>query len=698
MQKAFLFLIFLIFPFFIFSSCEKAPEKSLSAPSLPFCDFAPERDAFPYLYTQFKTLYEPNKSFFGFVFDASPTEKSVSIYKSIGLSGIITLPNGINDFKGNKDGFSFFVTLENLENTAFYAESELNSGIFFNFSLPRETADFLAAKYPHKTFFYLEEDEIFAVKGESFFSFYRANSEKTENCEKVLECYAETLSENSNGIIFYDNLRILSNENAVSDAVSSVFAPALRKNMTDLTVGIPSSRNFETKYSVVYLTGGSNPNFPLTAGGNKVLRTANGLFTAKIELNYGENTVVLQNGENELTFKITRLGAKTTEKNKASEKPSEIGKTAVINGTGYPLLFEKIPVTSNENSKYAPDGLKDVIVDKIVTQNKINDTEIEVFLLASGYYVQTEYVTVTETEELPPPSLSLQDSFIEDTFFVLKFSAEGNPFFTVSQKENGAEIVLKNTELKDGFAISENPLFEGFEIKKESVNTSITLKCFEKTDFSGWYAYFENDSVIIKFRIPKKANSGDKPLSNIKIMLDAGHSVNVGGSQGPDCPFDFKERDLNYLVALKTKHYLESLGAEVVISRNEKTTETLYASVVKTWYQRENADIGISIHFNAVSEAANPLGRSGILTIFANEHSRRLSDTVSENVSKYSHWPLKASSKSDYIICHTPFLPSIIIECGYMTNICEYDKFLKEENIDVVARSLARSVFDYFSA
>ena len=202
MRKAFLFLIFLIFPFFIFSSCEKEPEKSPSSPSLPFCDFAPERDAFPYLYTQFKTLYEPNKSFFGFVFDASPTEKSVSIYKSIGISGIITLPDGINDFKGNKDGFSFFVTLESLENTAFYAESELNSGIFFNFSLPRETADFLAAKYPHKTFFYLEEDEIFAVKGESFFSFYRATSEKTENCEKVLECYADALVENSNGIIF----------------------------------------------------------------------------------------------------------------------------------------------------------------------------------------------------------------------------------------------------------------------------------------------------------------------------------------------------------------------------------------------------------------------------------------------------------------------------------------------------------------
>ena len=116
----------------------------------------------------------------------------------------------------------------------------------------------------------------------------------------------------------------------------------------------------------------------------------------------------------------------------------------------------------------------------------------------------------------------------------------------------------------------------------------------------------ENGSVIIKFRIPKKANSGDKPLSNIKIMLDAGHSLNVGGSQGPDCPFDFKERDLNYLVAVKTKHYLESLGAEVVISRNKKTTETLYASVVKTWYQRENADIGISIHFLRKAQGTCP--------------------------------------------------------------------------------------------
>jgi hypothetical protein len=33
-----------------------------------------------------------------------------------------------------------------------------------------------------------------------------------------------------------------------------------------------------------------------------------------------------------------------------------------------------------------------------------------------------------------------------------------------------------------------------------------------------------------------------------------------------------------------------------------------------------------------------------------------------------------------------------------MTNICEYNWFLSEENVDIFARSVARSVFDYFSA
>ena len=73
-------------------------------------------------------------------------------------------------------------------------------------------------------------------------------------------------------------------------------------------------------------------------------------------------------------------------------------------------------------------------------------------------------------------------------------------------------------------------------------------------------------------------------------------------------------------------------------------------------------------------------------------------ETVAAGVSRYARRPYKNAAFGDYIVCHVSSMPSIIIECGYLTNICEYDWFLKPENRDAFAASLARAIYDYFAA
>ena len=102
------------------------------------------------------------------------------------------------------------------------------------------------------------------------------------------------------------------------------------------------------------------------------------------------------------------------------------------------------------------------------------------------------------------------------------------------------------------------------------------------------------------------------------------------------------------------------------------------------------------MHFNALSATANSLSRSGVLTIYSNAHSKQLSDILAQKTAAYAKRSFKGSGKSDYIICHVPYLPSVIIECGYLTNIFEYDWFLKPENVDCFAKAMATAIYDYF--
>ena len=88
--------------------------------------------------------------------------------------------------------------------------------------------------------------------------------------------------------------------------------------------------------------------------------------------------------------------------------------------------------------------------------------------------------------------------------------------------------------------------------------------------------------------------------------------------------------------------------------------------------------------------------RRGVLTIYANAHSKRLASTLAEGTTRYARRPLKNASFGDYIICHVSSMPSVIIECGYLTNICEYNYFLAPENQKCFADALARSIYDYF--
>ncbi|MBR2327799.1 MAG: N-acetylmuramoyl-L-alanine amidase [Clostridia bacterium] len=657
----------------------------------------------PYIPTEFESssLYLEGKSLCAAVFESEISEERLRYYNSIGIDFVI-VPNEETASMAAKYAKNYTVSIileqNSGENAAAALKNEDIGGVFFRTSVDAATAAFLS-KQSGKAVFCTENGEsVLCTEGE-ITPFLSVDTDGLEKTESLLALYESAKNSEKGGVIFSQSNRIFQNENAFGDAVASLFNPSRRYDMTALTVGIPSSRSFSVNYSNVWLMGGSDPNYPLYLNGKEVARTANGLFSVKAELAFGENVLTLTNGERELVFKV-KCGAKSAslDNKKSDGTAPEIGKVAVIDGTLCPLLFASVPIKSNESSVYAPNGITDVITEKLSVKNHLNGKTLEVYRLECGYYVETKYATVTEEEKPRERALLSADLSLDENWLTLTVKTEGAPFFSVKDGEK-AEITFLGDLITDGLKLAplpKNVIFSSASVNIEEGKVVFELSLNEGASLLGWDASYDGDTAIIKFRLPKRLKEGSKPLSDITVMLDAGHSSYYGGTQGPDYPNDLKERVLTYNTASLCRKYLEELGATVILSRDDKTDKILYASEVKTWYHQNGADIGVSVHFNALSATANSLSRSGVLTIYSNAHSKQLSDILAQNTAAYAKRNFKGSGKSDYIICHVPYLPSVIIECGYLTNIFEYDWFLKPENVDCFAKAMATAIYDYF--
>lgn len=188
------------------------------------------------------------------------------------------------------------------------------------------------------------------------------------------------------------------------------------------------------------------------------------------------------------------------------------------------------------------------------------------------------------------------------------------------------------------------------------------------------------------------------------ILIDPGHGGLDGGAESQRGTI---EKDINLSISLKLRDKLNKLGYIVIMTRdvdkglyseggslNKKKIEDLNN---RCKIKREsNCDLFISIHQNFFSESYY----SGAQVWYAkNEESEKLAHTIQENLRKDLDKKNKRVEKvgSSYKIlrCYLD-TPSVIVECGFLTNPKEERKLVDEEYQDKISESLVKSINEYF--
>ncbi len=213
--------------------------------------------------------------------------------------------------------------------------------------------------------------------------------------------------------------------------------------------------------------------------------------------------------------------------------------------------------------------------------------------------------------------------------------------------------------------------------------------------------------TIITFVFCSAALKNGSALSltepKIKVVLDAGHGGVDGGVSGVKT--GVKESELNLIIVKKIQKYLVDSGFDVVLTRS--TDAGLYGIATKNLKKKDmlkrkeiiekaEPSLVVSIHLNKYALSS----RRGAQVFYKEgcERGKILAQSVQQALNELPESTRDFSAlKGDYYILNCTNYPSIIAECGFLSNPEEEALLITSEYQDAVSYTIFKGIVTYLS-
>lgn len=214
-------------------------------------------------------------------------------------------------------------------------------------------------------------------------------------------------------------------------------------------------------------------------------------------------------------------------------------------------------------------------------------------------------------------------------------------------------------------------------------------------------------SVFSCREAPLQADASDYVTAAQCILIDPGHGGFDGGAVAPDGTI---EKDINLHISLKLAEMLKFAGYEVIMTRETDTgTDKTDSSVIS---DRKKSDlkerlnlinehknaIFVSIHLNKFTTSS----ANGAQVFYSPNHedSALLGQSIQSSIVQLMQADntrtIKKGNKSTYLLYHAE-IPSVIVECGFLSNPKELDLLKNETYQSQMAFAVFCGIQEYFN-
>lgn len=215
--------------------------------------------------------------------------------------------------------------------------------------------------------------------------------------------------------------------------------------------------------------------------------------------------------------------------------------------------------------------------------------------------------------------------------------------------------------------------------------------------------------LILNLKI-QQADASTKKYYSInekkKILIDPGHGGIDGGAESKSGTV---EKDINLSIALKLKKILTKNGFDVVMTREEDNgLYTEKGTIRKKKYEdlenrckikkESECEMFVSIHLNMFPQSKY----YGAQVWYSNsEKSGKLAHIIQENLKEdldENNKRIEKPALEKYKILRCcEDIPSVIVECGFISNYEEEQKLKSEIYQEKIAESLGKSIAKYYT-
>lgn len=192
------------------------------------------------------------------------------------------------------------------------------------------------------------------------------------------------------------------------------------------------------------------------------------------------------------------------------------------------------------------------------------------------------------------------------------------------------------------------------------------------------------------------------PLVGHVIAVDPGHGGYDGGARAPAGTW---EKEYNLLIARKLRDYLQSLGATVVMTRDDDYALCDINPPIRKKRQdmerraeivlNANAELLVSIHLNQYKDKR----QSGPQVFFRPdcEASKKLSEVLQATmIEQLSPKHKRAANKGDFYMLSLG-IPSALIECGFLSNTAEEALLRTDAYQERVSKAIGDGIVEWYS-
>jgi len=202
--------------------------------------------------------------------------------------------------------------------------------------------------------------------------------------------------------------------------------------------------------------------------------------------------------------------------------------------------------------------------------------------------------------------------------------------------------------------------------------------------------------IIVSKKLSQLVTSENVQAQKEVVVIDAGHGGHDPGKVGVN---DALEKDINLQIAEKVKAHLEKNGIEVVMTREDDVMEDTKLEDMKkrvAVINKTKPVITVSIHQNSYSDP-NVKGAQ-VFYYIDSEVSRGAASLMQGELRKVdTENTRQIKSNSDFYMLKKTEVPTIIVECGFLSNPGEAEKLVSDEYQEEMAQAICSGILTWLS-